>query len=130
MREVSTKKAPQPSGAYSQALEIDFDEIGGLVFLAGQIGIDPETQVLEEGVQEQAVQIFANLKAVAKAAGGTLDDITKLTVYLTDFNYFTVVNELMARTFHAPYPARTTVEVSALPRGAKIEIDAIMVKSS
>lgn len=130
MREILTKKAPQAIGAYSQALEIAIDKMDGLVFFAGQIGIDPETQILEESVQDQVAQIFANLKAVAKASGGKLDDIIKLTVYLTDFNYFSIVNEMMVRTFHTPYPARTTVEVSALPRGAKVEIDAIMVKSS
>jgi reactive intermediate/imine deaminase len=121
-RAIHTDAAPQAIGPYSQAMRC-----GDTVYLAGQIGLDPATMALVSGVEPQIRRVFDNLKAVATAAGGGLDDIVKLTVYLTDLNHFTRVNEIMATYFIAPYPARAALGVASLPRGAHVEIEAIMV---
>jgi len=119
---IATPEAPNAIGPYSQAIRH-----GQMVFLSGQIPLVPTTMSLVEGdFEAAAVQVFENLKAVAAAAGGSLADTVKLTIYLTDLARFAAVNEVMTRYFDAPYPARATVQVSALPRGAEIEIDAIL----
>lgn len=119
---VQTDAAPAAIGPYSQAITS-----GNLVFLSGQIPLDPETmELVAGGISEQAQQVFANLKAVADAAGSSLQDTVKLTIYLTDLGVFAAVNEIMAQHFEEPYPARATIQVSALPKGAAIEIDAIL----
>lgn len=120
---ISTPDAPQAIGTYSQAVRA-----GNTVYLSGQIPLLPETMQLVEGdIAEQVRQVFRNLAAVAKAAGGTLDDCVKVHVFLTDLAYFPVVNQVMAEFFHEPYPARAAIGVAALPRGAQVEMDAIMV---
>lgn len=120
---ISTEKAPAAIGTYSQAVKVD-----NTVYLSGQIPLNPETmEMVTESFDAQAVQVFENLKAVAEAAGGTLNDFVKITVLLSDLAYFTQVNELMAQYFSAPYPARAAYAVKALPKGADIEIEAIMV---
>lgn len=122
-RAVHTDAAPQAIGTYSQALVV-----GGTVYLSGQIPLDPESmQIVAGGFRREVEQVLANLRAVASASGGRLEDIVKLTVYLTDLNDFETVNEVMAREFRKPYPARAAVQVAALPRGARVEIDAILV---
>ena len=119
---IATPEAPNAIGPYSQAIRH-----GQMVFLSGQIPLVPATMTVVEGdFEAAAVQVFENLKAVAAAAGGSLADTVKLTIYLTDLARFAEVNEVMTRYFDAPYPARATVQVSALPRGAQIEIDAIL----
>ncbi len=118
---IHTNAAPKAIGTYSQAVRC-----GNTVYLAGQIGLDPATMELIAGIGPQIHRVFENLKAVAQAAGGDLGDIVKLTVYLTDLNHFARVNEIMATCFKQPYPARASVGVASLPRGALIEIDAIM----
>jgi reactive intermediate/imine deaminase len=119
---IATPEAPSAIGPYSQAIRH-----GQMVFLSGQIPLVPATMTLVEGdFDAEAVQVFENLKAVAAAAGGSLADTVKLTIFLTDLARFVEVNEVMTRYFDAPYPARATVQVSALPRGAHIEIDAIL----
>jgi reactive intermediate/imine deaminase len=119
---ISTRNAPAAIGAYSQAVRA-----GDTVYVSGQIGLDPATGQLVEGADNQIQRVFDNLKAVAEAAGGSLDDVVKLTVYLTDLAHFARVNEIMAGYFDPPYPARAAVGVAALPRGALIEADAILV---
>jgi reactive intermediate/imine deaminase len=119
---VSTPDAPAAIGPYSQAVKA-----GNTVYLSGQIGLDPATMQLAEGFEAQALRVFENLKAVAEAAGGSLGDAVRVTIYLTDLGNFAVVNELMTRYFAAPYPARATVGVAALPRGALVEVDAVLV---
>ena len=119
---ISTAGAPAAIGAYSQAVRR-----GNTVYLSGQIGLDPATMQLAEGIDAQLRRVFDNLKAVAEAAGGTLDDAVKLTVYLTDLAHFSKVNETMARYFKQPYPARAAIGVASLPRAALIEADAILV---
>ena len=122
-RSIATSDAPAAIGPYSQAVAS-----GALVFLSGQIPLDPVTQTLRhEAIEDQARQVFRNLAAVAVAAGGTFADIVKITLFLTDLTAFEKVNAVMAEFFAEPYPARATVGVSALPRGAGIEVDAIMV---
>jgi reactive intermediate/imine deaminase len=119
---IATPEAPSAIGPYSQAIRH-----GQMVFLSGQIPLVPATMTMVEGdFDAEAVQVFENLKAVAAAAGGSLADTVKLTIFLTDLARFVEVNEVMTRYFDAPYPARATVQVSALPRGAHIEIDAIL----
>lgn len=119
---ISTTSAPAAIGPYSQAVRH-----GNLVFFSGQIPLDPESMdVVTGGIDVQAVQVLENMRAVAKAAGGSLQDIIKLTIFLTDLSDFAIVNETMKRYFDAPYPARSTVQVAALPRGVGIEIEAIM----
>jgi len=119
---VSTPKAPAAIGTYSQAVRA-----GETLYLSGQIGLDPETGRLVDGIENQIRRVFENLKAVAEAAGGSLADSVKLTVYLTDLAHFARVNEIMSAYFEQPYPARAAVGVAALPRGALIEADAILV---
>jgi len=122
---IETGLAPAAIGPYSQAVRA-----GATVYLSGQIPLDPKTQALVEGDFEAAArQVLDNLAAVAEAAGGTLADVVKLTVYLTDLGRFAEVNEIMQRYFTEPYPARAAIGVAALPRNVPIEIDAIMVLS-
>jgi reactive intermediate/imine deaminase len=119
---VSTTKAPAAIGTYSQAVRV-----GDTVYLSGQIGLDPATGQLVEGIDAQIVRVFNNLKAVAEAAGGSLGELVKLNVYLTDLSNFPKVNETMAKIFREPFPARAAVGVAALPRGALIEADGVLV---
>lgn len=119
---ISTDAAPAAIGSYSQAVRV-----GDTVYLSGQIGLNPVSMHLVEGVIEQIHQVFQNLQAVATAAGGSLADIVKLNVYLTDLSYFAKVNEIMAEYFTQPYPARAAVGVAALPRGAVVEADGVLV---
>ncbi|MEZ5657733.1 MAG: RidA family protein [Burkholderiaceae bacterium] len=122
-RIVSTTEAPAAIGPYSQAVRA-----GNTVYLSGQIPLDPATgEVVPGGVAEQAEQAFTNLAAVARAAGGSLADCVKLTLFLTDLGQFATVNEVMKRHFAEPYPARSTVEVSGLPKGVSFEVEAVMV---
>jgi len=119
---ISTDRAPQAIGAYSQAVRA-----GNTVYLSGQIPLVPDTMTLVEGdMAAQIRQVFDNLAAVAAAAGGTLDDIVKLNVFLTDLGNFQTVNEIMADYFSEPYPARAAIGVAALPRDAGVEMDAVM----
>jgi reactive intermediate/imine deaminase len=118
---VHTDAAPKAIGTYSQAVRC-----GNTVYLAGQIGLDPATMEMVTGIDQQIHRVFENLKAVTAAAGGNLNDAVKLTVYLTDLGNFARVNEIMATFFTAPYPARAAVGVSGLPRGALVEVDAIL----
>jgi reactive intermediate/imine deaminase len=119
---IESRNAPQAIGTYSQAIRA-----GGAIYLSGQIGLDPETMQMAEGIDAQIHRVFLNLQAVAAAAGGGLDDMVKLTIYLTDLAHFPKVNEIMAGFFKQPYPARATVGVAALPRNALVEIDAVLV---
>jgi len=119
---ISTAGAPAAIGTYSQAVQV-----GATVYLSGQIGLDAATMQMVEGIDAQIVRVFENLKAVAEAAGGSLADAVKLNVYLTDLGNFAKVNEIMATYCGQPYPARAAVGVAALPRGALVEIDAILV---
>jgi reactive intermediate/imine deaminase len=119
---VSTPNAPAAIGTYSQAVRA-----GDTLYLSGQIGLDPATGQLVQGFDEQIDRVFGNLRAVAEAAGGSLGDAVKLTVYVTDLANFSRVNETMARYFSQPYPARAVVGVASLPRGALVEADAIVV---
>jgi|SRR5690625_3068840 len=120
---VHTDAAPAAIGPYSQAVKA-----GGTVYFSGQIPLDPATGNLVEGdVEVQTRQVFANLEAVCKAAGGELSDIVRVGIYVTDLGNFAKVNAIMADAFDKPYPARATIEVSALPKGAQVEMDAIMV---
>jgi reactive intermediate/imine deaminase len=122
---INTDQAPQAIGTYSQAVKVDHT-----VYLSGQIPLLPETMMLVEGdISAQITQVFNNLKAVAEAAGGNLSDIVKLNVFLVDLAHFPIVNEIMGRFFQSPYPARAAVGVSALPKAAQVEMDAIMVLS-
>lgn len=119
---ISTAHAPEAIGPYSQAVKA-----GPTVYLSGQIPLIPETMEMVRGdIEAQACRVFDNLKAVAQAAGGDFPHIVKLTVYLTDLGNFAVVNDVMKRYFTAPYPARAAVGVAALPKGADVEMDAIM----
>ncbi|HEX9877633.1 MAG TPA: RidA family protein [Gammaproteobacteria bacterium] len=123
-RAIHTQAAPRAIGTYSQAVRA-----GNTVYLSGQIGLQPDSMELVAGpVEAQIRQVIENLAAVAQAAGGSLADIAKLTVYLTDLGNFASVNTIMAEYFSEPYPARAAVEVAALPRGAAVEIEAILVK--
>ena len=119
---IHTDKAPKAIGCYSQAVKID-----NTVYLSGQIGLDPITMVLADGIHNQTRQVFKNLEAVVIASGGTLDNIVKLSIYLTDMNNFSVINEIMAEFFSEPYPARAAVGVKELPKGAIVEADAVLV---
>jgi reactive intermediate/imine deaminase len=122
---ISTAHAPQAIGTYSQAVRA-----GRTVYLSGQIPLNPQTMELESGdVANQIERVFENLRAVARAAGGDLKDVVKLTIFLTDLGNFALVNEVMARYFTQPYPARAAVGVAALPKGAAAEMDAILVLS-
>lgn len=120
---IHTDAAPAAIGTYSQAIKI-----GDTVYLSGQIPLVPETmQVLEGDMAAQIRQVFENLQAVAKAAGGSLADIAKLNIFLTDLSQFALVNEVMAEYFKQPYPARAAVGVASLPKDVPVEMDAIMV---
>lgn len=119
---IQTPHAPQAIGTYSQAVRA-----GATVYLSGQIGLDPATMQMVEGIEAQIHRVFQNLKAVAEASGGGLGDVVKLNVFLTDLAHFPKVNEIMAGYFREPYPARAAVGVAALPRGALVEADAVMV---
>lgn len=120
---ITTDKAPAAIGPYSQAVRT-----GNTVYFSGQIPLDPATGLMVEGdIALQARQVFVNLKAVAEAAGGSLEKIVRVGIYVTNLGHFATVNEIMAEYFQAPFPARSTIEVSALPKLADIEVDAIMV---
>lgn len=120
---IQTKRAPQAIGTYSQAVQV-----GGSVYLSGQIPLDPGSMELVQGNMEAQIRrVFDNLAAVAQAAGGGLVDIAKLNVFLVDLGHFPLVNQVMAEYFDAPYPARAVVGVAALPKGASVEMDAILV---
>ena len=118
---ISTAAAPAAIGTYSQAVKV-----GDTVYLSGQIGLDPGTMQMVDGIEAQIVRVFDNLKAVAEASGGSLADVVKLNIYLTDLGNFAKVNETMAQYFSEPFPARAAVGVAALPRGALVEADAVM----
>ncbi len=119
---ISSPKAPAAIGTYSQAVRV-----GDTVYLSGQLGLDPSTMQLVDGIDAQVTRVFENLKAVAEAAGGSLADIVKLNVYLTDLGNFAKVNEAMAVYFSEPFPARAAVGVAALPRGGLVEAEGVMV---
>lgn len=119
---ISTPDAPAAIGTYSQAVKV-----GNTVYLSGQIGLDPASMQLVEGIDAQIVRVFDNLKAVAAAAGGSLADVVKLNVFLTDLSHFAKVNTVMSQYFAEPFPARAALGVAALPRGALVEADAVMV---
>jgi len=120
---ISTDQAPAAIGTYSQAVKV-----GSTVYISGQIPLDPKTmEVVEGGFEEQAVRVFENLQAITQAAGGSMNDIAKLTILMADLSDFAAVNEIMARYFEQPYPARAAYEVKALPKAVDIEIEAIMV---
>lgn len=123
---IQTEAAPAAIGTYSQAVRC-----GGTVYLSGQIPLDPKTMtLLDASIEDEIHQVFKNLRAVAEAAGGSLAAFAKLNVFLTDLAHFAKVNEIMGQYFQPPYPARAAVGVAALPRGARIEADAIMVLDS
>ena len=118
---IHTAAAPQAIGTYSQAIRC-----GETVYLSGQIGLDPATMQLVEGIDAQIHRVFQNLQAVAAKAGGSLDQAAKVTVYLADLSHFARVNEIMSTYFKQPYPARAAVGVASLPRSALIEVDAVL----
>lgn len=119
---VMTPQAPAAIGTYSQAVTA-----GNTVYMSGQIGLDPASGQMVEGIDNQIERVFSNLKAVAETAGGSLADAVKVNIYLTDLSHFAKVNEAMERYFPKPYPARAAVGVASLPRGALVEADAILV---
>lgn len=122
MKAISTSSAPAAIGPYSQAIRA-----GDTVYLSGQIPLDPKTmQIVEGGIEAQARRVFDNLRAVCREAGGDFDRVVRLTIYLTDLGTFPKVNEVMQGYFSQPYPARVTIGVASLPRGALVEIDAIL----
>jgi reactive intermediate/imine deaminase len=118
---IHTSKAPTALGPYSQAIRA-----GYTVYLSGQLGIDPPSGNLVEGIEAQTRQVFANLRSVAEAAGGSLEDVVKLTILLIDLADFAKVNDIMAACFKTPYPARATYQVVALPKGARIEVEGVL----
>lgn len=118
---IQTNGAPAAIGTYSQAVKI-----GTTVYLSGQIGLDPATMQLVDSIEAQIHRVFDNLKAVAEAAGGSLNDIVKLNIFLTDLTHFALVNTIMAEYFSQPFPARAAVGVASLPRGALVEADGVM----
>ncbi len=122
---ITSKHAPAALGPYSQAIRA-----GNTVYLSGQLGLDPATGALAEGVEAQAHQVFRNLRAVAQAAGGELDDMVKLTLLMADLADFARVNEIMTTYFSAPYPARATYQVAALPKAARVEVEGVLVLRS
>ncbi|TMG83422.1 MAG: RidA family protein [Betaproteobacteria bacterium] len=119
---IHSDAAPAAIGPYSQAIRA-----GNTVYLSGQIGLDPASGNLREGTDAQARQVFENLRAVATAAGGSLDDVVKVTLLLADMADFARVNDIMASFFAKPYPARATYQVAALPKGARVEVEAVLV---
>ena len=118
---ISTPNAPAAIGTYSQAVKV-----GDTVYLSGQIGLDPASMQMVDGIDAQIVRVFDNLKAVAEASGGSLADVVKLNVFLTDLGNFAKVNETMTQYFSQPFPARAAVGVKELPRGALVEADGVM----
>jgi reactive intermediate/imine deaminase len=123
---IQTRDAPEAIGTYSQAVKVGSGAAGITVYLSGQIGLDPATMQMAEGIDAQTHRVFRNLAAVAAAAGLSLDAAVRMTVYLTDLAHFARVNEIMAQYVREPYPARAAVGVAGLPRGALVEIDAIL----
>ena len=120
---IQTDQAPAAIGTYSQAIKS-----GNTVYLSGQIPLDPDTMELVNGdIEKQIHRVFQNLQAVAKASGGSLKDVVKLNVFLTDLVHFPIINEVMAQYFDQPYPARAAIGVASLPKGAEVEMDAILV---
>ena len=120
---ISTENAPQAIGPYSQAVKA-----GNLMFISGQIPLDPKTgDLVSESIEDQAKQVLDNVKSICEASGNSLDDIVKISIFLTDLNNFSVVNDVMKEYFSEPYPARATVEVSGLPLGVNVEIEAIVL---
>lgn len=119
---IQTPDAPAAIGTYSQAVRVE-----NTVYLSGQIGLDPNSMQMVEGIEAQVHRVFQNLRAVADAAGGSLDDVVKLNIFLTDLGHFAKVNEIMATYFHLPYPARAAVGVASLPRNALVEADGVLV---
>jgi len=119
---IYTKRAPNPIGTYSQAIKI-----GNTVYISGQIPIDPKTgEIIEGNFDDQVNQSLSNVNEIVKAAGGNIDDIVKVSVYLSDINNFASLNEAMKAVFHLPYPARSVVEIKSLPKNAMIEVEAVM----
>ena len=118
---IQTTQAPAAIGTYSQAVKV-----GDTVYLSGQIGLDPASMQLVEGIEAQVRRVFDNLKAVTEAAGGDMSDVVKLNVFLIDLANFALVNTIMAEYFTLPYPARAAVGVASLPRGALVEADGVM----
>lgn len=125
---IHTADAPQAIGTYSQAVRVQGG--GYTIYLSGQIGLNPVSMQMTDGIEAQIQQVFSNLKAVAAASGGSLNDIVKLNIFLTDLGNFALVNEIMSSHFSQPYPARAAVGVKALPRDALVEMDAVMVVQS
>ena len=119
---IHSDNAPAAIGTYSQAIKA-----GNTVYMSGQIPLDPKSMELVDGFEAQTVQVFENLQAVAEAAGGSLKDIVKLNIFLTDLGNFATVNEVMSRYFQQPYPARAAIGIAALPKGAQVEMDAVLV---
>ena len=119
---IQTPDAPAAIGTYSQAVRVD-----DTVYLSGQIGLDPGTMLMAEGIDAQIHRVFRNLRAVSSAADSSFDDLVKLNVYLIDLGHFAKVNEIMASYFRQPYPARAAVGVASLPRGALVEMDGVLV---
>ena len=120
---ISTKNAPQAIGPYSQAVKA-----GNLMFISGQIPLDPKTgDLVSQSIEDQAKQVLENVKSICEAAGCSLDDIVKISIFLTDLSNFAVVNDMMKEYFSEPYPARATVEVSGLPLEVNVEIEAIVL---
>ena len=124
MKVISTQNAPAAIGPYSQALDL-----GGMVFVSGQIPVDPATGAMPEDVQGQARQSLANLKAILAEAGLTMADVVKTVVFLADLDDFAAVNEVYAQAFAQPFPARSCVQVAGIPKGAKVEIECIAVRT-
>lgn len=122
---IHTDNAPAAVGTYSQAVKVTTDA-GSTVYMSGQIGLDPKTMTLREGFEAQAAQVMDNIEAVINAAGGTLSDVVKFNVFLTDLNDFAALNELFVARLSEPYPARAAVQVAALPKGAVVEIETIL----
>jgi reactive intermediate/imine deaminase len=120
---IQTDAAPQAIGTYSQAVKVD-----NTVYISGQIPLDPASmEVVDGGIEAEITRVFDNLKAVAEASGGSLADVVKLNIFLTDLGNFPTVNEIMARYFQQPYPARAAIGVAALPKGVGVEMDAVLV---
>ena len=120
---ISTENAPQAIGPYSQAVKA-----GNLIFISGQVPLNPKTgDLVTESIEDQARQVLDNVKSICEAAGQSLDDIVKISIFLTDLNNFAVVNDVMTEYFSEPYPARATVEVSGLPLGVNVDIEAIVL---
>lgn len=122
---IFTENAPKAIGPYSQAVNA-----GSFTFVSGQVAINPETgDLMNQSIEQQTEQVIKNLTAICNEANASLDNIVKVTIYITDMNDFSVVNEVMQRHFKEPYPARATVEVSALPLGVNVEMDAILINN-